>query len=132
MPVFHCPPLICPFSWSSCDWPCCWSCCPHQLFTYPLVTYSDCCWGWASLVVQPVSQRTAAMGCHTHKLDSCNLPTSFAGNDACVANQLGSFCCALGNCKALPPCLSKLSAVNDYPGAVLQLVSKNLGQPLCK
>jgi hypothetical protein len=55
-----------------------------------------------------------------------------AGADACLSNQLGSIRCALGNCKGLPACPAKLQPVNYAPGAVLQVVRKNLPQPQCR
>jgi hypothetical protein len=56
-----------------------------------------------------------------------------ADADASLSNNFGSICCALGNCKGMPMCPSKLEAVsNAAPGAVLQLVSRNLPLPQCK
>ena len=55
-----------------------------------------------------------------------------ADADACLNNRFGSICCALGNCKGMPACPSKLGLAENVPGAVLQLVTRNLPQPQCK
>jgi hypothetical protein len=95
-------------------------------------------------VIEPFTQAPAAhpRAVHTHAFSSPPrlqhlLPVPpLADANTCLSNQFGSICCALGACKKTRPCPTKLQEQTVLDGgdvgAVLQLVRKNLPQPLCK